>query len=873
MKYLTCPYFYLLFFLLPVWGRADHITGGEMYYSSLGVSNGNAGYQVTLRLLMRCNSGRMFPNPITVSVFSNGDNQRVMDILVALTNQQQISLGSYDPCISNPPNVCYEVAEYFFPVSLPVNVAGYTMAASVNFRVNGLANLEQVGNVGATYTADIPGSAVLASGEKNSSARFTGSDLVVVCANSPFKYSFGATDADGDKLEYYFCGAYQSGISGGGGPNALQPIQPPYPEVPYGFPYGPSMPLGGGVTIDQDEGLVSGIAPDIGIYVITVCVAEKRNGKVIAVQRKDIQLNITGCTVAAAILKPSYQLCSDSDELTFENFSLSPLIQSYSWRLVGRNGSTVSTASTPRFTYKFTDTGLYKVVLQTNVGLACPDSSSADVRYYPGFKVDFTFQGLCFGNPTKFFNSSSTRYGSFDKYYWSLGETGNPSNIQDKATAELTYGVVGEKMAFFRVSNTNGCIDSIAHLLVVSTNPPLSLNFKDTLICIPDTLELAAKGDGEFTWSSAPGILSATNGPRLKVAPTVTTNYVVTQNLDKCIGRDTIRVRVTDRVLLSLMDDTTICTGDAIILRSSGNGNVFQWTPPAGLATPLLGQSAAALFQTTRFTLKASISKCSAQANVVVTTVPYPTVSAGQDVAICFGASANLSAVSNGNRFMWQPANTLSNPLILNPVATPKETTSYIIEVFADEGCPKPSYDTILVQVEPPILLKGTGDTTIVIGQPLNMQVTGAPKFIWKPSAYVSNAEIGNPVIRFTSPTDSTRFKVIGYNEAGCSDSLEFTVRVFSTEPSVFVPTAFTPNGDGLNETLKPILAGMKQLDFFRVYNRYGQLVFETNQDGVGWDGRLKGQLQPSGLFVWVVNAVDYLGGSINAKGSAMLIR
>ncbi len=874
MKSAACVYIFLAIFMLPFGSKADHITGGEMFYEYTGVQNGNHQYRVTLRLLMRCHSGRMFPNPILVGVFSKNDNTRLMDIPVQLSSQIQIKLNNTDPCISNPPDVCYEVGEYSFFVVLPPSAAGYTLASSVNFRVNGLANLRQDGNIGATYTADIPGSAAAEGFEKNSSAHFTGSDLVVVCANNPFEYSFSATDKDGDKLEYYFCSAYQSGTFSGGPANAVPPVAPPYPEVPYGPQFGPRMPLGSSVTIDPETGLVSGIAPDIGIYVITVCVAETRGGKIIAVQRKDIQLNITGCTVAAAILQPSYQLCKDADEITFENLSGSPLIQSYSWRLFSATGSQVARSTSPRFTHRFTDTGLYKVTLQTNVGLTCPDSTSAIARYYPGFNVNFTYQGICFGNPTKFFNASTTRYGSFENFYWSLGEFANPSNIQLKANAELIYKEVGQKAAMLRVTNTNGCMDSVSKSLDISTNPPLDLNFRDTLICPPDTVDIVATGEGLFTWENLPGILSAINSPMLKVAPLISTQYIVTQNLDNCIGRDTVSVRVADRVELKVMNDTTICSGDELVLRASGNGIRFQWVSSTGLPLPALAMPSVKPVQSTGYTVTAFISKCFTEEDILIQTVPYPKINAGPDVSICFNQSTTLFAQTNSDILQWSPAASLSNAHIANPVASPPATTSYIVAAYDNEGCPKPSYDTVVVKVEPPILLQGVHDTTLVVGQPLRISMTGAPRYSWYPqNNNISNAAIPDPVILFTQPTEAIQYTVVGYNDAGCSDSLAFTIKVFATVPSVFVPTAFTPNGDGLNETLKPTLAGMQQLNFFRIFNRYGQLVFETKEVDTGWNGNVKGEKQSTGLFIWMVSAVDYLGNPVQLKGSTMLVR
>jgi gliding motility-associated-like protein len=877
MKRAKTIYFYVLTIVMACQvtvAKADHITGGEMYYVYGGVQSTGYMYRVTLRLLMRCNSGRNFPNPIQISIFSKGTNARIQNFSVPLGSQQNLSLSNTNPCISNPPVVCYEVATYNFEVIVPSSPQGYIVSAQVNFRINGLSNLAfGASSIGATYTAEIPGTLSLDEAFINSSAQFTGSDLVVVCANSPFTYSFAANDADEDKLRYSFCAAYQTGTSGGGGMNNEPPQAPPYPLVPYRQGFDGTMPLANKVIIDPVSGLITGIAPDAGYYVITVCVEEIRDGVVIAVQRKDIQLNITNCTVAAALLQPKYQLCGDLDAITFENLSISPLIQTYAWRITNRQGSTIANASTPQFTFQFTDTGFYKVFLNTNNGLPCPDLTSSEVRVYPGFKAAFSFVGLCFGNPTRFADNSSLRYGAISGRTWNLGESGNPQNNPQGLNPSIIYQSLGNKTASLRIENTNGCVDSITKVLPVSKDPPLQLPFRDTLICQPDTLMLSVLGDGIFTWQPLVGIISGANTATPRVAPIITTRYKVTQRVDDCIGTDSIDVRVVSSVSLTTMKDTAICAGDSIQLRISANANLFLWTPTLNIRNANLAQPMVAPTATTKYKVVASISKCQAQGEVVVTTVPYPLLSVGPDQLICFGNTVQLSSSTNGNRMEWTPSNLLSNGSIPNPIASPKQTTAYVLKVFDDEGCPKPSMDTVLVIVDPPIVLSIFKDTSIVVGQLLQFNASGAPKYRWVPSFGLSSDTASNPTARYSRPQDELKYVLIGYNNAGCRDSLTVRIRVYANGPSIYVPTAFTPNADGLNETLKPTIAGMKGLNYFRIFNRYGNLIYDSKTTKNGWDGTYKGQKQAAGLFVWSAQAVDYEGKIIQAKGSTMLIR
>jgi len=135
-----------------------------------------------------------------------------------------------------------------------------------------------------------------------------------------------------------------------------------------------------------------------------------------------------------------------------------------------------------------------------------------------------------------------------------------------------------------------------------------------------------------------------------------------------------------------------------------------------------------------------------------------------------------------------------------------------------------------------------------------------------------------NPVGLYTLDTllpgqETIRYILTASTPEGCTASDDIVVRIFKTGPSIFVPNGFTPNGDGLNDLIRPTLAGMQRMNFFRIYNRYGQLVYETNRIGAGWDGRIKGNLQASNAYVYQCQAVDYTGQTVTAKGSFVLVR
>jgi gliding motility-associated-like protein len=274
------------------------------------------------------------------------------------------------------------------------------------------------------------------------------------------------------------------------------------------------------------------------------------------------------------------------------------------------------------------------------------------------------------------------------------------------------------------------------------------------------------------------------------------------------------------------------------------------------------------------YEVTASIGSCSTKDQVLVHTVPYPVVNAGTDTLICFNTNAQLHGVINGTSFLWTPANSLSNPGILNPLAKPAGTTAYILMAYDTKGCPKPGFDTVLVTLLPDINPFAGNDTSIVTNQPLQLKASGGIKYEWIPAGNLSAANIANPVAIITRANTGLQYKVLVYNEANCVDSAFIRVKVYNTLPSVFVPNAFTPNGDGKNDILRPIAAGIQRMEYFNVYNRWGQLVFSNSDpEGGGWNGRLAGKEQAADAYIWVIRAIDYNGKLFNGKGVVLLIR
>jgi hypothetical protein len=191
---------------------ANHITGGEMFYTLVNQSGNTYTYAITLKLFRDATTGTQLDPSVNIAIYDKATNALVWSSAgtggIALASTA-ILTATPGPCIVNPPTVSYQVGFYNFTVPLPGSASGYTITYARCCRVLNITNITAPSaNFGATYTAEIPGTFSEPTGPANNSAKFLGVDTVIICAGYPFTYNFGATDADGDLLTYEFREGY-----------------------------------------------------------------------------------------------------------------------------------------------------------------------------------------------------------------------------------------------------------------------------------------------------------------------------------------------------------------------------------------------------------------------------------------------------------------------------------------------------------------------------------------------------------------------------------------------------------------------------------------------------------------------------------------
>ncbi len=859
-------FFILVFILSAQYTYAEHLKGGWIKYTYLGQSNGNANYAVSFYQYSDCNYPDRVDDRIYLAVYDASSNVEISVTTISRSSYVREEKNDFGPCFKNPPTVCYLVAGYTTNISVPLNSGGYVLAVQRCCRIAGIENVLNSSLTGLTYTVTIPGGNYV----NNSSPVFAFNDTAAICFGSPFSFDFSAKDDDGDSLVYSLC----SGFSGGNfdSPIVFRPLPPPYTAISYYSPYSGEQPLGQSASINPKTGIFSGVAPmQLGTYVAAVCVDEYRHGVYISHTRKELHLNVSNCSLGGAQLDPSYITC-DGYNFNFVNKAGNNPDYFYYWDFgVSSINTDTSTLANPNYVYP--DTGSYNVQLKASNNEGCQDSAETQVRIYPGFATDFSVDGSCIINPYAFADLTTTKYGYVNSWKWFFGETG----IIDDTTKNpvYTYADTGFKTITLITTNSKGCVDTSSKVIDVDVGPDLAINFLDTLICSIDTLQLksfSTKIGAVFNWYPSYNIIGANTNEPL-VFPKQTTAYNVDVSYKGCIAHDSVVVNVTDKVTLNLPADTTICKTDSVQIIPATNALYFSWSPSTGLSNSSAEIPTAAPLSNTDYKLIASIGKCFATADIDINTVPYPLANAGPDAAICYGQTVQLNASSNGTSFSWSPSSSLFKPNTLSPVAGPDVTTSYILYAVDTLGCPKPTADTVLVTVIPKVIAFAGNDTTIVRTQPLQLNAKGGVNYQWTPVNNLNNPLIANPIAEFTDGPDTVSYNVRVSTPEGCFGNDSIKIYIFETKPEIFVPTAFTPNGDGRNDVFRPTVAGMKQFFYLRIYNRWGQLLFNTGRPDTGWDGNYNGEKQASGTYVYTIEAIDYNNKPYFKKGTFVLIR
>ena len=473
--------------------------------------------------------------------------------------------------------------------------------------------------------------------------------------------------------------------------------------------------------------------------------------------------------------------------------------------------------------------------------------------------------------------------------------------VTNGSTAGLTYTYFTDALGTVTLNNANaiaqsgtyyikgtpttGC-STVVPVQVVINPPPVLVVNNPTAVCAPSLIDLTrneiiagSENNLRFNYY-IDAALNAEIGNPAQINNSGTYYIRATSNVTGC--RSSLPVSVTVNPIPSGQLQTPpvnfICENGTLTLTASGATN-YQWlrngqTIPG--ATTATYTAATAGTYTVRFT---SAQGCTRQAseNIVLELLSQPIV----DFAVtntCVGVSAsfqNRSQTNNAGGINWlwefgdgsssnqfstqyayitpgvyQVRLTASNP---NCAVNASKTMEYIVRTAA-RSVRYPDVET----------LRGVAVT-------VNARSNIGNQYLWSPVVGVNQPRIASPII---TVNETTLYTVSITSDIGCITTDTVLIKIIPGT-DIFMPQGFTPNNDGQNDRLFPILVGMRQLSYFKVFNRWGNMIFSTNSatSAEGWNGVYLGVAQPIGAYTWIAEAVDLQGQVVRRTGTVMLLR
>ena len=479
---------------------------------------------------------------------------------------------------------------------------------------------------------------------------------------------------------------------------------------------------------------------------------------------------------------------------------------------------------------------------------------------------------LCFGSADGTINIATA--GGVSPYTYTISGGSGPQSIN-----EFTGLTVGSYTIV--VKDNLGCQKSVNVALAQPTKLIASATSPAPSTCLG--------GDGEITVAATGGTspysYSIDNGASypFQTSPTFTVgtgtySNVAVKDANGCIAGTSVFVNVIDNMFLTVGNDTTICQGEPVTFNVLTNAetNVFRWRDTVALNDANIKNATATPADTTTYILHAEWGACSREDTITINVKLLPIPEAGPEQMICLNdstiISGSVSHTSGTVNYTWSPAQYVRDPNLQTTRAIAPATQTYVLTVTDNYGCNFSVSDSVKVIMQPTVPAYAGGDTLAAINKPHVLVGSGGVQYHWTPLS--SGVRIDNPDLQYPTVylSNDANFMVKVTDIAGCVGYDSVYVQVYEG-PEYYIPNAFTPNGDGLNDIFRPLPVKMTRQEYFRIFNRFGELVFETNQYMKGWDGTYKGKPQPTGVYVWILKGFDAKGMKVEMKGTITIVR
>jgi len=621
---------------------------------------------------------------------------------------------------------------------------------------------------------------------------------------------------------------------------------------------------------------LTGKLDDIGIWnrALTSCeITQLYNSTVTAIP------NVATPTATFSVNAASQ--CVTGNQFNFtNNSSVTTGTLTYAWTFGDGN---VSANANP--THSYINAGTYTVKLVVTSGLGCKDSTTRSVSVFAKPVVNFSVNSLsqCVNGNSFVFTNSTTIASGTVSYVWRFGD----GNTATTANATHSYLAAGTYIVKLIAVSNNGCSDSTTRTVTVNPKPTVDFSINRRAQCLSTNqfvftnLSTITTGTITAAWSFGNGATSVQASPSYSYLAAGSYNVkLVSTSAEGC--KDSITHSITVRPMptgtLNTPTTNLLCEGGTVTLTASG-GTTYQWFINGGAIVGATTASYAATQPGTYTVNVVSADGCIASATGAVTLqlVRKPTVNFTFD-KYCAGFPTQFtdqSNIANSNvvAYSWnfgqgQGTSTLQNPTYTFPTASTYSVSLIVTPV----ACPSlaTSITKPVSVVAPPanqryIALNAVENRDLQ----LEARVFGGAIYSWSPSTGLSSSLISNPIFNYNAEVDYVISITTGI---GCILKDTQLVRIFK-EKEIYVPKGFSPNGDGNNDKIFPRLVGVRTLTYFKVFNRWGQLLFMTTNINEGWDGTYKGVKQPMEGYVWIAEGIDFDNNLIKRTGTFLLLR
>lgn len=463
--------------------------------------------------------------------------------------------------------------------------------------------------------------------------------------------------------------------------------------------------------------------------------------------------------------------------------------------------------------------------------------------------------------------------------------TGDGTVYPDSLFVTHTYTTPGNYTVTFNLTDSLGCsfpydFDTIVVGAIPYPNLPT-----DTVVCKGNYIRFNLTEGDIFSWtaSESPTFLSCNDCPSpLITAPDTITYYVTATTNIGCSASDTVLVNVDALPQIFPGVSFRICPSDTLQLSAGPNVQAATWTPNLFISdtnsvNPVVYPSDTIVYRVTG----SNSTGCSISRIVRVEVIDKVVANLTfNDTLLCEGGAVQLSlnveqASYNDTSYMWTPPSYLSSPLIQDPLFNGPHGT-YTYTVITRSSTCIPDTDVVNIEVAPKPAVEAGDDQTVAVGTQVQLWAASPNPVNYYWTATADSFSCTNCRRPFIVVNQNQTVYATARNEFGCEASDSVVLKVVSCDPnSVFVPNTFTPNNDDLNDVLYVRGIGLKSLEYFRVFDRWGQMVFETKNLSEGWDGLLPGtdRVCDLGVYVYMMKGVCSSGQEMEKSGNVTLVR